>query len=199
MPDFEEVSIADLSYAKKQLLQASNRLAQLKNQYYMGEEDMSPSQISIDDLNDIMLGISPVVAISDCQVCVELSAKAMCKTVGVNPPESHDLEFENDRIEGLFSRIPDEFRSSNKIPRVIFLVQFWERFYTLAKYGVPEKNLASHDFMKPRDARRAIQDAEYCRAVGLELHNYVLSEKGIGIEDLDFNYPPEILDRFEAE
>lgn len=192
----EDVEIPELSYSKKQLLQASMRLATLKNQYYMGDENKSPDNIEFDDLNVAMVMLSPDLLISDCQVSVELAAKSIFKTLGINPPPCHDIELSNERVQGLLSRIPKEFENGEKIPRVIFLTQFWERFYTLAKYGEPKINLSSKDIVNIDDAQRAVQDAEYCLNVSTELHNYMLDNKEVELSDLNLAMPERTIKKF---
>ncbi|WP_336357629.1 HEPN domain-containing protein [Haloarcula sp. CGMCC 1.6347] len=187
MTDFDDVPVEDLAYAKRQLLQSSMRLSQIKNEYHLADEDAKPDEISSDDLNEIMLEIGPEVVISDCQVCVELSAKAIFKSVGVNPPQHHDIEFTDNRVKGLLSSLEKDYDEIEEIYRVLFLTQFWERFYTLAKYGAPEQNIPSSSFMDPRDAKRAVDDAEFCLDTAMNLHDYVLDQKEMSLDDFDFD------------
>lgn len=182
--DVETVPIEDLEFSRKQLLQSRTRLANLKRSNYSGD-DLSPHEITTDDMNKFSFKLVPQVIISACQVCVELSAKSIFKTVGVKPIESHDISLSHERVEGVLNRIPSEMENPDDVSRVIFLTQFWERFYEMAKYGVPEHNVSSSDIMTESDSIRAVHDAEFCIDTAETVHDLQMEAQGYDTGDLD--------------
>ena len=183
----QEVSKSDLSFVYYQISQINLRVANIKTDLYRGDDINNPHDISPEDIEENN-GISlPQATIMDCQIIVELSAKSIFKSLGVNPVQKHDITFDNERVSGLLGRIPEGEDFTENVPRVIFLTQFWERFYTLAKYGVPEQNLSSFELMEPSDALRAVQDAEFCQETASEVFYYVLDELDLETQDLDAN------------
>lgn len=183
---YDDVSFDDVDFAHLQLLQCKKRIATVKRDLYIGEDISNPHNISPEDLSESGATLAPNITISDCQICVELAAKAIFKTVGVNPVERHEISFNHERVTGLLNRLPSDSDLSKRVPRVIFLTQFWERFYTLSKYGVPERNISSFELLNESDALRAVQDADYCIDTAEELIDLVISEKEIDRADLSF-------------
>lgn len=186
----EEVSVDDLTYASHQLMQMHKRIANIKTDVYSKDDFSSPHKISPEDIKEHSRTAAPNVVISDCQICVELAAKTILKSFGINPVQSHDINFEHERVTALLGRLPEDHEEEfdKTVPRVIFLTQFWERFYTLAKYGVPEENIHSFQLMSRSDAIRAIQDADFCLNVADSVFKYVLEQKDLERNDLDLEF-----------
>lgn len=181
----EEVSSDDLSFAEYQLGHIRKRLADVKQDLYIRDDFDNPHDISPEDIKEDAIVAVPHATITDCQIIIELSAKTIFKSLGVNPVEKHDMEFSNERVSGALGRVPDTGELPERVPRVVFLTQFWERFYTISKYGVPEENISSFEIMNESDGLRAVQDADFCAEVADNVHSYVMDVKGLEREDLD--------------
>lgn len=106
-------------------------------------------------------------------MCIEISAKSMFKLVGKNHPFDHGISFNDNRTQGFYHEIPDGYSEKDDIIRVIFLTQFWNSFYELAKYGAPELNMRPESIFTPDDGSRAINDAHFCVNEAEELLEYV--------------------------
>jgi len=181
----EEDSVGDLEFADYQLAHVNNRLNTIKKNVYNTDSVSDIYDISPKDIDKSPMMPVPHATITDCQVVIELSAKAIFKSFGINPVEKHEINFDNDRVSGLLSRVPKEDNLHRRVTRVVFVTQFWERFYTLSKYGVPEENISSFEIMDVSDGLRALQDADFCRNVASDVHSYVLEEKELNNSDLD--------------
>lgn len=142
------------------------------------EEFLQQMEDFIGELNTRTIGYDLIVTyvqnvIIDCQLCIELSVKAMFKLVGKDHPFSHGVSFEDHQTKGFYYEVPDGFQRKEDIVRVIFLTQFWEGFYELAKYGAPGLNVRPETIFDINDGARAIEDAEYCIEVAQDLLRYV--------------------------
>jgi HEPN domain-containing protein len=140
-------------------------------------------------------------AIQAAQECVELSVKACLRILEINFPHSHGW---NDKqlpeiakqIEhrGLLARLRDQhLNHSIRLPRLLFLANFWHQFYIQAKYGMEVGSLASaKDLFEKKEAEIAVSHADECHHAAWSLFHlseekrkYLLSEKVSEIEKSD--------------
>lgn len=112
--------------------------------------------------------------ISDCQYCIELSVKSMHKMIGTGFQTKHGLEFTHGNTQVFVTHVPDDFPYKNKIPRAIFLTQFWDRFYQLSKQGAPEIDKDPEAILHWKDAKRAVEDAIFCLSLAFHFLDYVV-------------------------
>jgi len=147
------VDDSDLAYAREQLAEADKRLRFVEERIDTGTDESS--------LRGFETFVNIPNIISDCQVIIETSTKSMFKMVGVEHPNKHQLEFEDDRVEGFLREIPGDFKRKSELPRALFLTKFWHQFYTESKYGVPSLNINPRDLFNIDDAIRASDDAEF--------------------------------------
>lgn len=154
-----------IKYAKSQMLNADMALKEVED------------RIDPDSQFDVGITLQNINIIVDCQRFIEIYTKSMFKLVGVNPPERHKMDFDNDRTQGfLGADFPEEFESKDNLPRVVFLTHFWDEFYTEAKYGYPEQDLRPSDLFDLDDARRAIDHAKFVQETGKELLDAIQEE-----------------------
>lgn len=111
----------------------------------------------------------------NCQLCIELSAKAMFKLVGMDHPFSHGISFGDGRTQGFYSKVPNDFERRSEVVRVIFLTKFWGEFYELAKYGAPQLNVRPEMIFESSDGARAVEDATFCVELAQDLLEFVKS------------------------
>lgn len=111
--------------------------------------------------------------IKECQNSIELSGKSMFFLVDKEPPEGHDLRFDEDRVQGFLHEVPDSFAQAEDIPRAILLTGVWYQYYEIAGYGLPSHNLPPRDLVSKRDAERAIEDSEFCFDIAYSLYKHV--------------------------
>lgn len=168
----QDVSYEDLVYAKYQVREAKERLKRVKERAFLSDEEKEISNVTTEDMNPFSLRFDAPNMILDLQLCIELSVKSMFISVGVSHPEKHDIEFKDDRTEGLLRNIPSEFEDSDEIPRAVFLTQFWHQFYELSKYGVPNLGIKPTELLTEEDNKKAIKDAAYCAELAENLVNY---------------------------
>ncbi len=112
-------------------------------------------------------------AIQAAQQCVELSVKSILSLLDVHYSRSH--EWAPDKKE--FAAIADQIQQHHllerlvdqhleytvRLPRLLFLLNFWAQFYITAKYGFEAEQLASaQDLFQREEAELAVQHAEEC-------------------------------------
>ncbi len=179
-------SYQEFVYAREQIIEARSRVERVRDRV----SDLDKIYDDTTDLGDFDVWVNIANIISDCQITIETSSKSLFKLVGVEHPRTHDISFDDQRTEGLLNEIPEEFERSEEIPRVIFLTQFWHHFYTMSKYGVPEHNIRPRDIFTEKDAARAVEDAEFCAKVAIDLLKYVQ-------EDYDYDMFGDSANRYE--
>ncbi|MFC6616175.1 hypothetical protein ACFQAS_14810 [Halopenitus salinus] len=103
--------------------------------------------------------------IIDCQLSIEIAVKSMYKAVDEEFKPTHDISFSSHETDRFNNSVPVDFERKDEIIRAIFLTQFWERFYELAKYGAPALDVGPSFIFDTPDGERAISDAQFC--VGL--------------------------------
>ena len=123
-------------------------------------------------------------SIQQCQECVELSVKGILVLLGIEYPRTHGWNKEQlakiaEQIHK--RRILERIEAQNpylasKLPRLLFLANFWAQFYLEAKYGIEPFYLASAQnlFDKP-EVDAALAHAREC-------HNAALNFKGLDME-----------------
>ena len=112
-------------------------------------------------------------AIQAAQQCVELSVKSILTLLDVRYSRSHEWapdkkEFaaiaEQIQQRGLLEELVDQnLDYTLRLPRLLFLLNFWAQFYITAKYGFEAEHLASAQSLFEREeADLAIRHAEEC-------------------------------------
>jgi HEPN domain-containing protein len=108
-------------------------------------------------------------AVQDAQECVELSVKAILTLLNVEFQKKHGWDKEN------LAKIADQIQKNKlldgladkhlyiRLPRLIFLANFWDQFYLTAKYGMEAGYLASaQDLFGRAEADLAVTHAHEC-------------------------------------
>lgn len=147
----------------------------------MGRELIQKAEEHLDeaaDAADQLPASSPSSVITSAQLSIELSAKAIFLLSGINFPESHGFPFDPDERSNLTRNLvrkakagdyPDGFVDIEKIPRVLFLTQFWEQFYQPAKYPEQDLGVRPDELFTEEEASLAVTHAEECVLVAKHL------------------------------
>jgi HEPN domain-containing protein len=112
-------------------------------------------------------------AIQAAQQCVELSVKSILSLLEIRYSRSHEWtpdkkEFfaiaEQIQQRGLLEGIVDQHLDYTlRLPRLLFLLNFWAQFYITAKYGFEAEHLASaKDLFEREEAELAVRHADEC-------------------------------------
>lgn len=112
-------------------------------------------------------------AIQASQQCVELSVKSVLSLLGVTYPPSHEWRQDGKEFlaiakqiqaRGLLEKLAAQYiNHSVRLPRLLFLMNFWARFYLTAKYGFEAERLApASELFEQREAELSVQHAEEC-------------------------------------
>jgi HEPN domain-containing protein len=112
-------------------------------------------------------------AIQAAQQCVELSVKSILSLPDIRFSKSHEWapdkkEFsaiaEQIQQRGLLEGLADQHLDYTlRLPRLLFLLNFWAQFYISAKYGFEAEHLASaKDLFEKDEAELAIRHADEC-------------------------------------
>ena len=111
-------------------------------------------------------------SIQASQLCIELSVKAVLSLLEINFPASHEWKPESKSFDQIAAQIQERklieklmpYNYIVRLPRLLFLLNFWAQFYLTAKYGYEKGYLASAQdlFVIPEDAQLAIKHAEEC-------------------------------------
>jgi hypothetical protein len=104
---------------------------------------------------------------------IELSVKSMFKVVDQEFDYSHGIGFESHKTRDFNDKIPVNFSRREDIIRAIFLTQFWEEFYELAKYGAPTLNVGPSVIFDIDDSERALNDASFCVKLAEDFIDYI--------------------------
>lgn len=92
----------------------------------------------------------------------------MYYAVGEKPPTSHEISFEN-AYPLINADFPEGFYEEDKIPRAVFLTQFWHDFYLIAKYGDEYNIVPPDELISDKEAELAISHAEFCQRLARNL------------------------------
>jgi HEPN domain-containing protein len=110
-------------------------------------------------------------AVQSAQVCVELSVKAVLTLLNLEFHKNHG--WDGERLAKIAEqiqkrRILDKLAEKYiyiKLPRLLFLANFWDQFYLTAKYGMEAGYLASaQDLFDRTEAELAIKHAQECES-----------------------------------
>lgn len=112
-------------------------------------------------------------AIQAAQQCVELCVKSILSLLDIHYSRSH--EWAPDKKEfaaiaeqilqrGLLERLANQYLEDTiRLPRLLFLLNFWAQFYITAKYGFEAEHLAPAQALFEREeAGLAIRHGEEC-------------------------------------
>ncbi|MDZ5810272.1 hypothetical protein U4E84_02735 [Halorubrum sp. AD140] len=188
----------NLDYAKTQVDEARRRLDSVIDRVSIKNDgpDFLPLDARNDefvmgeDLNDIPDEYLKFVAVNaehknrdidghiqniiiDCQLSIEIAVKSMYKAVDEEFKPTHDISFRSHETDRFNDSVPADFERKDEIIRAIFLTQFWERFYELAKYGAPALNIGPSFIFDTTDGERAISDAQFCVDLAEDFINHV--------------------------
>ncbi len=100
--------------------------------------------------------------IREAQETVELALKAMLRQVGIDPPKWHDVGkilLENEEL------FPEELRT--ELPKLAQISKWLRKERELSFYG--DIDFIPTEEYGPDDAKRAIEDAEFCVGIALKL------------------------------
>ena len=109
--------------------------------------------------------------VQDAQECVELSVKSLLALLEIDFPPAHG--WTKERLEKIAQQIRDRqilerlekagILDSVRLPRLLFLANFWSQFYVQAKYGMEAGYLASaKDLIGSVEADVAVKHAQEC-------------------------------------
>jgi HEPN domain-containing protein len=184
----DDVSESDIEYARLQIEEADRRLETVIERASKIDEVAVPAS-TMDDVSpaveDEVYEVSTTVPdqdaiqnhvqniIMDCQFCIEISVKSMFKLVGKEYPFQHGVSLSDGRTQGFYHEVPDSFEKKSEIIRAVFLTQFWNEFYELAKYGVPQMNVRPEVIFSGDDGERAIDDSIFCVDLAKDLLGFV--------------------------
>jgi HEPN domain-containing protein len=110
-------------------------------------------------------------AIQSAQECVELSVKSVLSILEVRYPRAHEWPADSKafgdiarqiRERQLLTRLDmEQLAHTVRLPRLLFLLNFWSQFYLVAKYGFEAEHLASaRDLFETADAVLAVEHAD---------------------------------------
>jgi len=119
-------------------------------------------------------------AIEAAQECIELSVKSVLSLLDIKyspkhgwTPESKDFAEIARQIQDrqLLDKLTEQHLAYTiRLPRLLFLMNFWAQFYITAKYGFEIEYLASpRDLFEKGEAELAVQHAEECYTAAQQL------------------------------
>ena len=122
--------------------------------------------------------------IEACQECIELSVKSVLSFLDIEYPSSHGLnreQFSKIAKQIQDKKLVDKLEEQNlghiRLPRLLFLANFWAQFYLPAKYGFQAGYLAPAQALFDREeAVLATQHAEQCYSAASQMR-YLSEDK----------------------
>lgn len=140
------------------------------------EKSMNNIEKAEKELKKLYPVLSNVITL--CQQSIELSTKALFKLMSTDFPRDHEIRFESKETEKLLSKnFAKNFYEKDKIPRLIFLTQFWKKFYLLAKYGNEKFNIGPDDLFEKEEAKVALKHAKECLNITRSLESSIQIQK----------------------
>lgn len=123
-------------------------------------------------------------SIEASQECIELSVKSILSLLDIDYPPSHGWSREQfssiaKQIQErqLLDKLAAQNLSHIRLPRLLFLANFWAQFYLPAKYGFEAGYLApAQDLFAKEEADLAARHAEECYRAASELR-YLSEDK----------------------
>jgi len=109
-------------------------------------------------------------AISAFQECIEFSIKSLFLLLRGESPKRHKFE-EKEFLEVLES-IPDELEYL-EFHKIYLYSLFWEKFYTIAKYGLENFGLGAEKLFEKEEANLALKHAKKSVSAVKTLDNYL--------------------------
>ena len=114
-------------------------------------------------------------SIEASQICIELSVKSILSFLNIQFPRRHGWNQEDIskiakqiKYKNLISILKEQnYYWCSRLPRLIFIANFWSQFYLPAKYGFEAEYFAPpQDLFEIQEAEFAIKHADECfRAV----------------------------------
>ena len=119
-------------------------------------------------------------AIEGAQECVELSVKSILSLLDITYSRSHEWIPDKKEFAGIAQQIQERHLLDKlskqyldhmiRLPRLLFLMNFWAQFYITAKYGFEAEHLASaRDLFDKEEAELAVQHADECYRAASQL------------------------------
>lgn len=119
-------------------------------------------------------------AIEAAQECVELSVKSILSLLDVKYPRGHEWAPDKKEFAAIVQQIQERqlldklakqhLDRTIRLPRLLFLMNFWAQFYITAKYGFEIEHLASaHDIFNKEEAELAVKHADECYRTASQL------------------------------
>ena len=122
-------------------------------------------------------------SIEASQECIELSVKSILSFLDIKFSRSHEWEPNKKQFAAiaqqiqerrLLDRLEEQYLNHTiRLPRLLFLLNFWAQFYITAKYGFEAEYLASaRDLFMKEEANLAVQHARECFQTASVLKNF---------------------------
>jgi len=119
-------------------------------------------------------------AIEAAQECVDLSVKSILSLLDVQYSRSHEWAPDKKEFAAIAQQIRERelldklarqhLEHTGRLPRLLFLLNFWAQFYITAKYGFEVEHLASaRDLFNKEEAELAVHHAEECHRAASQL------------------------------
>jgi len=119
-------------------------------------------------------------AIEGAQECTELSVKSILSLLDIKYSRSHEWAPDKKEFAGIVQQIQERqlldklakqyLDHTIRLPRLLFLMNFWAQFYITAKYGFEAEHLASaRDLFNKEEGELAVQHADECYRAASQL------------------------------
>lgn len=119
-------------------------------------------------------------AIEGAQECVELSVKSILSLLDIKYSRSPEWRPEKKEFAAIAQQIQErqlldklvkqQLDHTVRLPRLLFLMNFWAQFYITAKYGFEAEHLASaRDLFNKEEAELAVKHADECYRAATQL------------------------------
>jgi HEPN domain-containing protein len=121
-------------------------------------------------------------SISASQECIEFSLKAIFLMLLNKYPKEHwiskhELQEVMERISEISKNKKSELLqwriNIEDFPKLYLYSEFWQKFYTVAKYGDEELGIPAEKLFGKEEADLALKHAEKCRNLASAIQNYL--------------------------
>ena len=122
--------------------------------------------------------------IQESQECIELSVKSLLLLLEIDFPHKHGWDLDSNQISEIIKelkskRVKELIETKNlqyivRLPRLLFLINFWSKFYSAAKYGISKEYFApANELFQKDEAELSIIHADECYGAVTNLRNII--------------------------
>ncbi len=121
------------------------------------------------------------------QESIEFSVKSILLLLDIKFPQTHGWDLDSNEITDIIKKIKDKhinelleklyLQHLVRLPRFLFLINFWSKFYIAAKYGISKEYFApANELFGKEESDLSIKHADECHWAVVNLRNKLINQ-----------------------